>query len=139
MTLVLAKERSLPALREALDAGRTIVWCRNMLIGREQHLKALFDVCVQVNAPHHRQDGTLWVQMTSRCDQAIEMERVGPGHPRRISLPANGSMVVGLTGPDTRPVESVTYKVKEFLAGVDQPLTVDFAIPKPATQPAGGQ
>jgi hypothetical protein len=139
MTLVLAKDRSLPAVREALDAGRTIVWCKNMLIGREQQLKALFDVCVQMNPPHHRHNGTLWVQMTNRCDQAIEMERVGPGHPRSIRLPANGSTVVGLTGPDARPVESVTYKVNEFLAGVDQPLTVELAIPKPATQPASVQ
>ncbi len=139
LTLVLAKERSLPALREALDAGRTIVWCKNMLIGREPHLKALFDACIQVSAPHHRHNGTLWVQMTNRSDQAIEMERVGPGHPPVISLPANGSTIVGLSGPDTTPVDRVSFKVKQFLVNVDQPLTVELVIPNPATQPAAAR
>lgn len=135
MTLVLATERSLPALREALDAGRTVVWCDKLLIGREPQLKMLFDAWVQVGTPHHRSAGTQWVQITNNADQAIEMERIGPGDPGRISLPAGSSVSVGITGPDTRPVGQVTYKVKNFLVGVDQPLTVEIEIPKPAARP----
>jgi 3',5'-nucleoside bisphosphate phosphatase len=137
MTLVLAKERTLPALREALDAGRTIVWYRDLLIGHEPHLRVLFDACVQVDAPHHRQGETLWLQITNRCDAVIELERVGPGRSGQMSLPANRSKLVELTGPDTRPAQEVTCKVTNFLVNVSQPLEVQVTVRQPvASAPA---
>jgi len=133
MTLALARERSLPALREALDAGRTIVWWRDLLIGREANLRALFDSCVEVGTPYLRQGDALWLKITNRCDAAIELERVGPGHPRQISLPAGSSAVVKLTGAGPQPPEKATYKATNFLVNVGQPLEVELAVQQAAT------
>lgn len=136
MTLVLAKNKNLPALREALDAGRTIVWYRNLLIGREPQLRALFESCLRVEALHPPQAKTTYVQLTNRCDNDIELERTAPGNPRKIMVPAQASVMVRLAGPDGQPVDKVTYRASNFLTGVDQPLTVEIAIPRPASQPA---
>ncbi len=136
MTLVLAKEKSLPALREALDAGRTIVWYCDRLIGREPQLKAVFDACLRVESLHPLQAKTTYVKLTNQCDNDIELERSEPGQPRKITIPAQASVMVRLSGPDGQPADKVTYKVSNFLMGVDQPLIVEIAIPKPASQPA---
>ncbi|HPD31472.1 MAG TPA: Sb-PDE family phosphodiesterase [Phycisphaerae bacterium] len=136
MTLVLAKDKSLPALRDALDAGRTVVWYRNLLIGREPQLKAVFDACLRVESLHPPQAKTTYVKLTNQCDNDIELERIQPGQPRKITVPAQASVMVRLSGPDGQATEKVTYKALNFLTGVDQPLTVEIAIPRPASQPA---
>lgn len=48
MTLVLAKERSLSGISEALFNRRTIVYVKDMLIGEEIYLKELFERSVEV-------------------------------------------------------------------------------------------
>ena len=48
VTLVFAKERNAESVREAMDAKRTAVYADEMVYGREQELKLLFDACIQV-------------------------------------------------------------------------------------------
>ena len=48
VTLVFAKEKSVASVREAMDAKRTAIFVDNMIYGREQELKLLFDACIQV-------------------------------------------------------------------------------------------
>ena len=44
MTLVFAKNRSLESLKEALFANRTLAWFDNKLAGKEEFLKAFFQI-----------------------------------------------------------------------------------------------
>ncbi len=48
VTLVFAKEKSVESVREAMDAKRTAVLAEEMVYGREQELKPLFEACVRV-------------------------------------------------------------------------------------------
>lgn len=48
MTLVLAKERSLQGIREALENRRTIVWINRLLIGDEAYLREIFNKSVEI-------------------------------------------------------------------------------------------
>lgn len=48
VTLVLAKERSPEAIKEALFARRTIAWFNNLLIGRDSVLSPLLESCMKV-------------------------------------------------------------------------------------------
>jgi predicted metal-dependent phosphoesterase TrpH len=48
VTLVFAKEKSEASVREAMDAKRTAIFVDDMIYGREQELKLLFDACIQV-------------------------------------------------------------------------------------------
>lgn len=48
MTFVLAKERSLEGVREALNDRRTIVYVKDLLVGEEKYLHELFEKSVEV-------------------------------------------------------------------------------------------
>ena len=48
VTLVFAKEKSAESVREAMDARRTAILAEEMVYGREQELKPLFEACVLV-------------------------------------------------------------------------------------------
>lgn len=48
VTLVLAEDRSAESIREALFDRRTVVWFKNMLIAREQHMLPLLESSIRV-------------------------------------------------------------------------------------------
>ena len=48
VTLVFAKEKSVESVREAMDERRTAIFAEEMVYGREQELKALFEACIKV-------------------------------------------------------------------------------------------
>ena len=81
LTLVFAKERTIPAVREALFAGRTIVWGGDLLIGREELLTPFFAASITVDPPHYRAGDRVWVRIHNHCDQSLELERVGGDRP----------------------------------------------------------
>ncbi len=56
MTLVLAKERTAESIREALGAGRTVAWASKILAGREEHVRSLFDACVQLTPSFYTEE-----------------------------------------------------------------------------------
>jgi hypothetical protein len=58
MTLVLAKEKTLEAVREALESRRTISYGYNTLCGEEQLLKDFFAASVKVMVMHKGKSST---------------------------------------------------------------------------------
>lgn len=48
ITLVFAKEKTNESIKEALFAGRTVAWYKNMLVGKEEHLFSLITSCLEV-------------------------------------------------------------------------------------------
>jgi len=46
--LVLAKEKTEASIKEALFAGRTITWFKNILSGKEDHLRALVEASLSI-------------------------------------------------------------------------------------------
>ena len=48
VTLVLADVRTTEAIREALFAQRTVVWFKNLLLGRHPELAAVLDACLEL-------------------------------------------------------------------------------------------
>ena len=54
VTLVFAKAKTAAAIQEALFARRTVVWFRNLLIGREQHLQPLLAASLSASALSYR-------------------------------------------------------------------------------------
>ncbi len=48
VTLVLAEERSLAGIQEALDAGRTVAWFNNLLVGKEENLMPVIEASLTV-------------------------------------------------------------------------------------------
>lgn len=56
VTLVFAKERTPEALKEALFAGRTVVWFKNMLIGRPAQMAPLLEASLTMSDVHYPEE-----------------------------------------------------------------------------------
>jgi hypothetical protein len=130
LTLVFAKERSLASLRDALFDGRTAVWCKNQLFGREEYLAPFFHACVQISPPHHRSRDRLWAEIHNRCELDIELERIGDVGPRRLILPARTTSLARFDIPRDQSAEALLYRATNFLLGPEEALTVRLTLPK---------
>jgi hypothetical protein len=129
VTLVFARDRTLEAVREALVARRTAVWQKNQLLGRKEHLAALFPACMHVEPPHHRSEDSLWLEIENRCELDIELTGVGKTRPATIRLPARSTTVVRLHAPSESENQVLNYMVENFLIGPYEPLKVVLKIP----------
>lgn len=68
LTLVFAKERTLESVKDALLAGRTAAFTENMVRGREEWLRPLFNACVEVS----RKDKS--ISLNNKSDIEFEIE-----------------------------------------------------------------
>ena len=81
MTLVFATEKTPAALKEALLAGRTAVWYKDQLIGRQEQLAPLFYGAVRIESPVVRSGKSVWLQVRNACSADIQLgeRRQRPG------------------------------------------------------------
>ena len=74
VTLVLAREKSLEGLKEALFDRRTVVWFKNLLIGRPQHLNVLLRACISVSDLEYQQGTSVAkITITNHSDAHFKM------------------------------------------------------------------
>lgn len=75
VTLVFAEERSAAAIKDALEAGRTVAWYRNLLIGREADLLPLLEASIVVDGARYLPETQLLeVTLTNRSDARFLLE-----------------------------------------------------------------
>ncbi len=128
MTLVFVKEKTLAGLKEALLAGRTVVWWKDRLIGRREWLEPLFRRCVLVAPPHLRSDKAVWVEIRNACNADIRLERAGPIGPAKLDLPAGTASIVEVAvAKSPGPVE-LKYTTNNFLIAPGKGLPVILRI-----------
>ena len=75
-TLVFAKEKSKPAIKDALLNHRTVVWAKDKIIGKEEYVKALFDESVEIKLI---QDNNKYQQykLTNHSDFSFCLSQIG--------------------------------------------------------------
>ena len=79
MTIVLARERSLPALKEALFDGRTVAWNYDDLIGRADNVEAVVEACLTLEPnAYFRRSTVMDVTLTNDCPMAFTLRNVSP-------------------------------------------------------------
>ncbi|MDE0366054.1 MAG: Sb-PDE family phosphodiesterase [Gammaproteobacteria bacterium] len=147
VTLVLAAERSQAALREALFAGRTVVWFEETLIGREPHLVSLLRAALDVDEVNYNAlHNLVYVTVSNASDAPIRLRNRGgysmPGQTGDVEVPPHGTaqfalrsdavpgeveldfeVLNALIAPKVHP--RLTHKLRiEAAGGVDQ---VDLA------------
>jgi len=128
MTLVFVEKATLPALKDALIKGRTAVWYKDQLIGREQYLAAIFDEAVKIHKPYLKRAGTIWVKITNSADIDMDLERTGTQGPEELKLPANTTTVLRTKIEETASQAKLSYSVKNFLIAPEKGLPVDLLI-----------
>lgn len=118
MTLILAKEKTLDAMKEALLAHRTIVYSFDMMAGEESLLKSLFNACVTVKKVRIDSKGRTVLHLTNMSSLPFSVS-VNGSNPIWIdpfsSVPASVkadkvelNLVNMWCGENTHPVINVT-------------------------------
>ncbi|MDR2119837.1 MAG: hypothetical protein LBP64_03040, partial [Tannerella sp.] len=125
MTLVLARERTEEALREALFAGRTLLYFYHTLMGRAEWLEKFFQASVRIAPPHHTTPDHRLLHIANTSDVPFLLRRTDDGaeqYPQKIELPAGRSILLMLPADPTP--KSVSYEVENMIVTPDSKLTV---------------
>ena len=138
MTLVLVKEKTEEALKEALFARRTIVYHENTLIGEEKYLKPIFNESVEIDNPDVtiRGRSRVYIQIHNNSDISFELTVNGEVEdisvPENITLYADKTVIFGIRGKSGtlsgRKNIHIPYKVENLLIAPEEGLPVEFII-----------
>jgi len=123
MTLVFAKERSYDSLKEAMFAGRTLVYFRDYLAGKEEYAKPFFCQCISVGKVYHESEGNIYFDVTNRSDIPFYLENGTDPAPSFIKLEANSITRVVVNNKAASPL---VYDVRNIITGEDEVLRVEL-------------
>jgi len=123
MTLVFAKERTHDALKEAMFAGRTLAYFRDMIAGKEEFAKPFFYQCISVGKPYFENEKSVMFEVINRSDIPFYLVNGITDAPPSVTLAANGITRVVVSKKVTSPL---LYDVKNVLIGEEEVLKVEL-------------
>ncbi len=126
ITLVFAREKTLEAVREALDAGRTAIWVDNRLIGKPEYLAAIAMASIKVAPPHMTYRNTAYTSVHNASDITYELVKTSGTGPATITLPARQTTILRIP-VDSDGKANLGYKVTNLITGPDSCLTFSDA------------
>ena len=129
MTLVFAREKNIPAVREALFAGRTVAWYEDKLVGRPEYLDALFAASIAITDVEHGDNNMLRFGLRNRSDIAFALERTGKVGPKSLTLPAGATVRVRTKVADLEAPVELSYTAENLLVGPEKGCPVRLTIP----------
>jgi len=121
MTLVFAKSRTHDALKEAMFAGRTLAYFKDMIGGKEEYAKPFFYQCISVGKPYYENEKSIYFEITNKSDVPFYLVNGVAEAPASITLPANSVTRVVVSKKVTAPL---AYDVKNVITGEDEVLKV---------------
>jgi hypothetical protein len=133
MTFVFVKEKNIPAIKEALIAGRTAIWFENKIIGRREYAEALFKAAVKVTEVDSEDSKVVRFTVRNDSDLSIELQRVGKLGPQELNLPPNTSARVKIDKGGAEEQVDLTYTADNFLIAPKKGLPVQLTIPVEST------
>jgi hypothetical protein len=124
MTLVFATEKSIPALREALFAGHTLVWFGDTLAGKAEWAEPFVRSCLKITS-HPAENGK---SVDYRIENPTDIPFFltggdNPDAPARISLPAHSYRIFRLKN-EANP--RFGYSVSNVKTGSREVLRINF-------------
>jgi len=128
MTLVFAKERTSEAVKEALVKGRTAVWYKDQLIGKEDLLEAIFKVAVKVGDIEKKGKRGVKLALRNNCDLNIRLKRTGEVGPEELTLAASGVTTVKIRPPKGAEKIELAYTAENMLIAVNKGLPVILSV-----------
>lgn len=124
MTLVFAKDRTAESVREALNAGRTVAWASKYIAGKEEHVRNLFNACVEMGPSFHSKGDRKFYEIRNNSDLYFELELVSGNGTEKVTLFPQTAQVI--SAPENQ--QSVTYKVVTAFVRSDKNLEVEFSL-----------
>nr|MCU0409082.1 Sb-PDE family phosphodiesterase [Bacteroidales bacterium] len=123
MTLAFAKEKSHDSLKEALFAGRTMVWFGNTLAGREEYAAPFVNACISVRKPYYQNDKNIFFEVENDSDIPFILVNGPKDAPETITLQARSVTRVALSKKVLAPL---VYDVKNVLTGENEVLKIEL-------------
>ena len=123
MTLVFAKAKNHDSIKEAMFAGRTLAYFRDMLAGKEEYARHFFYQCISIGKPYLSNSKNTYLEITNKSDIPFYLVDGSAGGPGSLSLPANAITRVVVT--KSSPA-NLTYNVRNVLTGEKEVLKVDI-------------
>jgi 3',5'-nucleoside bisphosphate phosphatase len=123
MTLVFAKERSQISLKEALLAGRTLVWFRDILAGKEEFAKPFFYRCISIGKQYYEDDDNIYFEVANKSDIPFYLINGIKDAPHELNLAANSVTRVVVSKKAKTPL---AYDVRNILTGEKEVLKIEL-------------
>ncbi|MDD4109594.1 MAG: Sb-PDE family phosphodiesterase [Prolixibacteraceae bacterium] len=113
MTLVFARDRDPGSVREALEAGRTVAWASKYIAGKEEHVRNLFNVCVETGPRFHSRGDRDYYEIKNNSDLYFELElKSGDGTGKITLYPQSSQIINAKLGQKSLDYEVVTAFVR---------------------------
>lgn len=123
MTLVFAKEKNHDSLKEAMLAGRTMVYFGDILAGKEEYAKPFFYQCISVSKPYFQNDESLFIEVTNTSDIPFNLINGIANTPSSITLGANSVTTIVLS---KNVISPLVYDVRNILTGEKEVLKIEL-------------
>lgn len=123
MTLVFAREKTAESLKEALFAGRTLVYCKDILAGKEEFARPFFNKCVSVHKPYFLNDKEVFLEITNNSDIAFHLVKGVEGTPESVTLQPDSVTRIVISKNAKLPL---VYEVDNVLTGENEVLKVEL-------------
>jgi hypothetical protein len=104
-------------------AGRTMVYFRDMLAGKEEYAAPFFDQCISVGKPYYENDKSRFFEVTNNSDVPFYLINGVQNAPASITLAANSVTRVVLSKKVTLPL---LYDVRNVLTGENEVLKIEL-------------
>jgi len=138
MTLVFARERTPQALKEALQARRTVVYSDRLLVGDEALLRPIFEGSIVIKNPRFtlRGKGRVAVQIHNRSEVSYTLERerelAEVAIPQKLTLAGGKTVLLEVRGKSAASSGAqklgLSYRVTNLLVGPNLPLRVELPL-----------
>jgi hypothetical protein len=124
MTLVFAKERTAESVREALEAGRTVAWASKYIAGKEEHVRNLFNACVETGSRFYSKGDRDYFEIKNNSDIYFEMIlKEGEGTGKVTLYPRSSQIITAQSGQD-----GLMYDVVSAFIRSDKHLSVQIPL-----------
>ncbi len=124
MTLVFARERTAQSVREALEAGRTVAWASKYLAGKEEHVRNLFNACVETGPRFLLKNNRAYYEIKNNSDLYFELELQSGDGTKQITLFPGSSQIINAVDGE----EALEYKVVTAFIRSNKNLVVNIPL-----------
>lgn len=133
VNLVLAEERSAESIRDALLQGRTVVWFRNLLFGRERDLMPLLDASLKATGASWRDESSvLELVLTNTSDASFELENLSEhtlmNGANTLVVPPHSNGTYRLRFSERSDSVSLPVRVRNALTAPDVYAEMEFSV-----------
>jgi 3',5'-nucleoside bisphosphate phosphatase len=131
MTLVFAKDRSVASIREAMMEHRTVVYHGDVLIGREEYLKPLFEQSIEIAGAIY-EPNEVEILVRNKTDVPFRLKKKGSNpdleYDREFIIPAKSYYIVGVRIKKAGTPVVLDFEVQNLLVKPNQGMDYQLVL-----------